>query len=89
MKAAFFSVFALAMSAFAAPVTESDIKVRDADSISNAVKLVESIEVRSPGVEVEEPTHLDKRTVGNSKELITTLTTCHTGIKTQCGHVSK
>ncbi|KAI5458479.1 hypothetical protein BGZ63DRAFT_406887 [Mariannaea sp. PMI_226] len=87
MKIAFFSVLALAVSVFAAPVAEAEVAVRDTSNIQKAVDLVESIDTRS--LDVAQPSNLDKRSVSSSVELIAVLKTCGTNVKVQCSLINE
>lgn len=92
MKAAFFSVLALAMSALAAPVTESsELVARDGgvQTTDTFKDLFDTIGARSIAAEDVEHSNVEKRSVANSAALISTLQTCHSDITTQCGYVSK
>jgi hypothetical protein len=75
MKASFFSVVALAMSAFAAPAAEVDNAVRDLNAVEN-------VHVRSNDIDVT------KRSISSPEDLISNLESAISSIKTQGGSIS-
>ncbi|KAH7110414.1 hypothetical protein B0J13DRAFT_577909 [Dactylonectria estremocensis] len=75
MKAAFFSVLALAVSAFAAPVADANNAVRNVNNIENTF-------VRSNEAEVA------KRAISSPQDLISTLQGAVSSVKTQGGSLN-
>ena len=77
MKAVFFSLFAIATSALAAPASEADTRL--------PAREVNDIHERS--VEAEEFANLNSRSVSTSAEMIHDLKTCNNDITNQCDEV--
>ncbi|KAL6406162.1 hypothetical protein AUP68_10725 [Ilyonectria robusta] len=75
MKAAFFSILALAVSAFAAPVADANNAVRHVNNVENTF-------VRSNEAEVA------KRAITSSQDLISTLQGAVSSVKTQGGSLN-